>query len=259
MFSDHDFISLSEKNAFFSNNEVKGYKNLSYKQFIQLLNFLIDNIYILCGKHLFRQTIGIPMGTNCAPLLADLYLFAYEYEFMKHLVSTKKLHLARKFNNTFRYIDDLISINNPQFENYVAKIYPPSLELKNATDSPVGTAYLDLYLFKNSDGALKTKLYDKRDDFQFEIINFQWMDSNIPICPAYGVYVSRLVAFARACSDFEEFSQRHLTLTKKLVSQGFIKKKLHKIFVRFIERHRALVSRYHLDWQSHIRNILKQS
>ena len=126
MFSNHDFICLSETSAFFSNKEYKGYHNFSLCQFIELLNFLIDNIYISFGTQLFRQTIGIPMGTNCAPLLADLYLFAYEYEFMKSLVSTKKLHLARKFNFTFRYIDDLISINNSCFGNYVSSIYPSS-------------------------------------------------------------------------------------------------------------------------------------
>ena len=255
MFYNHDFICLLETSAFFSN---KGY-NFSHCQFVQLLNFLIDNIYISFGTQLFRQTIGIPMGTNCAPLLADLYLFAYEYEFMKSLVSTKKLHLARKFNFTFRYIDDLISINNSCFGNYVSSIYPSSLELKNATDSPEGTAYLDLYLFKTNDGLLKTKLYDKRDDFQFEIVNYPWMDSNIPICPAYGVYISRLVAFARACSDFNEFFQRHLVLAKKLVHQGFLKSKLHKIFIQFVNRHEPLVSKYHLDWQSHIKEILNQA
>ena len=257
-FSSYKFICISEwKPAFFSNKEYKGYTCFSHIQFVQLLDFIIDNIYILFGNHVFRQTVGIPMGTNCAPLLADLYLFAYEYEFMKELVSDKKLHLARKFNFTFRYIDDLISFNNSHFKNYVAKIYPSSLELKNATDSPQGTSYLDLFFFKSNDGLLNSKLYDKRDDFAFQIVNYPWIDSNIPISPAYGVYVSRLVAFARACSNFDDFHSRHLSLAQRLVHQGYNKKKLHKVFTQFIQKHRALVSKYHLDWQSHIKEILK--
>ena len=66
------------------------------------------------------------------------------------------------------------------------------MELKETTDSQNGTSYLDLYLYKDSNGYPSRNLYDKRDDYCFEIVNYHFLDSNIPEGPAYGVYVSRL-------------------------------------------------------------------
>ncbi len=249
-------MNISDRKAFFSDKDQKGYIKFYLDSFIDIFEFLIDNIYIVFGESVYRQVIGIPMGTNCAPLLADLYLSAYEFEFVQNLMSSKRLYLARQFNHTYRYIDDLISINNPNFAVHVHDIYPPFLELKNVTDSDDGTSYLDLYLHKGNSGELKTKLYDKRDDFDFTIVNYPFMDSNIPKCPAYGVYVSRLVAFARACSVFGDFFDRHLHLAKKLCHQGFSKSQLQKTFVKFAQNHENLVSKYQIDLQAHIKQIL---
>ncbi len=77
------------------------------------------------------------------------------------------------------------------------------------------------------------KIYDKRDDFSFKIVNYPFLDSNIPILPAYGVYVSRLVCFARACSDMSDFVTRHNLLVNKLVTQGYEVKDLRKQFSNF--------------------------
>ena len=82
---------------------------------------LVDNIYVLVGNKIFRQRIGIPMGTDCAPLLANLYLFKLEYKFMKNLLKTN-MSKARPFSNTFRYIDDLLTLNNPSFGNVIGDI-----------------------------------------------------------------------------------------------------------------------------------------
>ena len=85
---------------------------------------LVDNIYVKFGGQLFRQTIGIPTGTNCAPLLADLFLYSYESEFLDKLVNTGKRKLAKKFNLSYRYIDDLISFNNKKYKEFISDIYP---------------------------------------------------------------------------------------------------------------------------------------
>ena len=70
-----------------------------------------------------QQIIGIPMGTNCAPFLADKFLYSYEADFMQSLLSTGGKRLASQFNFTYRYIDDVLSINNPDFENYLGQMY----------------------------------------------------------------------------------------------------------------------------------------
>ena len=74
-----------------------------------MIEFLVDNIYVRFGGQLFRQMVGIPMGTNCAPLLADLFLCSYENEFLDKLIKEGKIKLARKFNLSYHYINDLIS------------------------------------------------------------------------------------------------------------------------------------------------------
>ena len=96
--------------------------------------------------------------------------------------------LAVAFNSTFRYIDDVLSINNDQFNSYVDSIYPSELEIKDTTESSTSASYLDVLLNIDADGKLTTQLYDKRDDFSFTIVNFPYICSNIPLSPAYGVY-----------------------------------------------------------------------
>ena len=75
------------------------------------------------------------MGTNSAPLLADLFLYSYESKFLQKLIKDKKIHEARAFKFTYRYIDDVLSINNSRFTEFLPLIYPPELEIKEITDT----------------------------------------------------------------------------------------------------------------------------
>ena len=138
-----------------------------------IYSFSYFQYIIKFGEELLRQIVGTPMGTNCAPLLANLYLFSYEYDFTMNLLKKKQLHLARKFNFSYRYIDDLISFNNPEFKKYYKKIYPKELELKETTENNFGCSYLDIYFFRNYRNMIKSKLYDKRDDFNFHFLIFR--------------------------------------------------------------------------------------
>ena len=89
-----------------------------------------------------KVNIGIPMGTNIAPLLADLFLHTFEYDFMLNTLK-RDMTKAIQFSNTFRYIDDLLSVNNEQFENYISTIYPSELELKDTSTPTTEVCYLD--------------------------------------------------------------------------------------------------------------------
>ena len=104
----------------------------------------MGNIYVRFGGQLFRQMVGIPMGTNCAPLLADLFLYSYENEFLDKLIKEGKRKLARKFNLAYRYIDDLISFNNKRFKEFISAIYLKKLTISETTESTLFAAYLDL-------------------------------------------------------------------------------------------------------------------
>ena len=151
-----------------------------------MVEFLIDNIFVSFGGTLLQQVVGIPMVTNCAPLLADLFLYSYEWEFLQKLVKDKKIHEARALSASF----------------------------------------LDLYLEFDDSGQLSTNIYDKRDDFNIKIINFPNMCSNIPASPAYGVYISQLIRYARASSNYSDFLKRHLHLRNRLLDQGYNKTRL---------------------------------
>jgi hypothetical protein len=107
-----------------------------------MLDFLVDNIYVVFGDQVFQQSFGIPMGTNCAPLQADLFLYLYEAESVQRLLwDKKKKELAMSFNHTFRYIDDVLSINNHSFHSYVHLIYPDELDIKDTIESDKSASY----------------------------------------------------------------------------------------------------------------------
>ena len=115
---------------------------------IKMLEFLVDNIFVVFAGKVFQKIVGFPMDTNCAPLLADIFLYSYEAEFIQSLLSAVKKRLASQFNFKYRYIDDALSINNPDFENYLGQMYmyPPELEIKDTTESNTSASYLDLLL-----------------------------------------------------------------------------------------------------------------
>ena len=105
----------------------------------------MDNIYIEFGTKLYRQIVGIQMGTNCAPLVADLFLFCYERDFITSLSDVKQAEIIEAFKSTFRYLDDLLNIDNPYFEGMVNRIYPPELQLNKANTSDNEAPFLDLF------------------------------------------------------------------------------------------------------------------
>ena len=105
-------------------------------------------------------------------------------------------------------------------------------------------SFLDLYLEFDASGQISTKIYDKRDDFNFKIINFPNMCSNIPASPAYGVDISQLIRYARASSNYSDFMKRHLHLRNRLLDQGYKQIRLIRSLKKFIFRYQDLVEIY---------------
>ena len=112
-------------------------------QICRMVEFLIDDIFVKFGGFLFRQVTGIPMGTNCAPLLPDLFLYSCGSEFLGNIIRSGHRKLARSFNLCYRYINDLIvNFNNRKFGDYVKEIYPFQLTLRKANTSDDLANYL---------------------------------------------------------------------------------------------------------------------
>ena len=184
-------IKITSGKGYFIDTINPGGDNLyTADQICRMVEFLIDNIFVKFGGCHFRQVTGIPMETNCVPLLADLFLYSYESEFLDNMIKVGHRKLARSSNLCFRYIDDLIVFSSKKFGDYVKETHPSQLTVEKTNTSDDLANYLDLTFIIESSNRLYTKLYDKRDDFDFHIVNFPFLSSNIPSSPSYGIYIS---------------------------------------------------------------------
>ena len=154
------------------------------------------------------------------------------------------------------YIYDVLSIKNPDFENYLGQMYPPVLEIKDTTERNHYDSYLDLLLSISRDGQLRTSLYDKRDDFNFHITNFPFLSSNIPSSPAYDVLISQLIRYARACSSYEFFILSEVRLSNQLLGLGYVKERLRSSLRKFYGRYGDLIKQYEAPLSRMLHDIL---
>ena len=187
------------------------------------------------------------MGTNCAPLLADLFLYSYENEFLDKLIKEGKRKLAGKFNLSYRYIDDLISFSNKRFKEFISDIYPKELTISETTESTSVASYLDLLFTRDKGNNITTKLYEKHDAFGFHIVNFPFMSSNIPSAPGYGVYAGQPIRCACCCSNYSDFLSGHSAPVTRLLLQGYKVNRLSNAFKKFYGRHTDLVGQCKKD------------
>ena len=173
--------------------------HFSCTELFLVIDFLIDNIYVrfAMGSSVFQQVIGIPMGTNSAPLLADLFLHTLEQDFTVKTMA-QDITKAIQFSNTFRYIDDLFSINNVDFGNSISAIYPSELKLTDTSSTEV--CFLDTNIKTGGTNTpFRISIYDKRlyiPDCQLQLSSYGEQHSRNVRC----LYISTseiMLEFAR--------------------------------------------------------------
>ena len=200
------------------------------------MNWLLDNIYVSYGDQLFRQVIGIPMGTDCAPFLANLFLYSHGYKWIDKQKELNNWHVLKHFRNCSRYIDDLLMINNAdKMKKFMTDIYPKELVLVPDDTDGKSCPFLDLQV-TITDATISTSIYDKRDAYDFPIVNFPTLTGNIPKKSSYGVFTGEVVRYARACTT--------LLLVSKLRKQAFLPRLLKQTWQRFCDAHILLVQKY---------------
>ena len=157
------------------------------------------------------------------------------------LSDDKQADIIDAFNTTSRYLDDtcISNINNVNFDNMVSQIYPSELQLNKANTSDNEAALLDLHLSISTD-IVSTKIYDNCDNFDFEIVNFRFLDGDVPRSTSYGVYISKLIRYARVSSQVTDLNSRNTLLTQKLLKQDYRYRKLPKTFSKFYLRYHDL-------------------
>ena len=163
---------------------------------------------------------------------------------MYQKLQKKEFYLLQKFKYCCRYIDDLFTINNNKLLLKLKhKIYPPELDITTDDESDFHVHYLDLdILIKN--GSFSYCIYDKRDKFNFPIVNFPNLSGNIPAGHSYSVFLSQLVRYARGCLYFEDFQNRTSFLITRLLKQNFRLHRLEKVYLKFCSRYKQLLHRY---------------
>ena len=176
---------------------------------------------------------------------------------MMSLSDDKQADVSDTFNTTSIYLDAILNINNVYFDNMVSLIYPSELQLNKANTSDTKAAFLDLHLLISND-IVSTKIYDKRDDLDLEIVNFPFLNGDVPSSTSYGVYISQLIRFARTSSYVTDFKTRNKFLTQKFLKQGYRYHKLCIAFSKFYRRYYDLISKFKVGLKSLLRQGLSE-
>lgn len=238
------YISVYTSGAGWTDNPRDKTFALDCSDVIRLLRWLINNIYVTFGDKCFRQAIGIPMGTDCAPFLANLFLYSYEFQWIEKKRKENRYDILTKFKSCCRYIDDLLLINNYDLmKKVMTDIYAEELVLVPDDSDGTSTPFLDLNI-SIKDGFISTSIYDKRDSFGFPIVNFPFLDGNIPKQIANGVFIGELVRYARACTYLKNFANRTRSLVTKLKAQFFTDSTLQRSWSKFCDNHILLIHKY---------------
>ena len=137
------------------------------------------------------------------------------------------------------------------------KFIPPELQLNKANTTDTEVPFLDLHL-SIANGFVSYKIYDKRDDFDFDIVNFSFLDGDVPRRASYGVYNSQLIRFARVYNNVADFNERNKCLTAKLLQQGYRYHKLRKPFSKFCRRYYELISKFYVGLKTLLREGLSE-
>ena len=211
----------------------------------KLVCWLIDNVFIVNDSTCRRQEIGIPMGTNSAPPLCNLYLYFYESKFIDSLIEQGKEKEAADCHLSFRLIDDILTIDHP-LPDLFFKCYPSFLKLNDTSLPNNEVNFLGMH-FSSSGGKLFMKVYDKRKDFPFKVVRYPNLMSAIPASIIYGVFTGLLHRFYLISSTVDDFLEVSTELAATLGFQGASEKKLLKGFCSFLKnKHRKWHMKLHV-------------
>jgi hypothetical protein len=223
----------------------------SLDKLVQFLNFLIDNVFVVNDGVVFQQIRGIPMGTNCGPVLANLYLYAYESVFIDQLISEGRSETAEMFHRTFRFIDDTLSFNNQYWPIFVSKsseaggIYPSALTYNDTSICDTKVHFLGMQFEVDLENRKCTiDIFDKRKEFSFYVQRYPDLRSFIPSYIPYGVFLGLLHRTYRICSVPSFFQKRVMEMLEVFVSKGCSSNRLLKTL------HDFLRSRCPLRWNT---------
>jgi len=227
-------IYVRNDEAVFSKSPTPNAIKLELDTMIQATNFLVDNTYVVFGETVYRQIMGIPMGGNASPMLADLFLLSYEMNFM--------LNFRRENPTTYnamctvvRYLDDLMVVNFPEFDRLKARIYPEEMEISKTNENSTEAVYLDIR-FSIENEQFVTSVYHKIDEFNFPVVSLPFLESNVNSHLCYTVVFGQLIRFARISSSWVHLRNRCNFLFQKLLTRNYSRTRLSGVFAKFVQK-----------------------
>ena len=239
-----DFIKIDDKfNACW-----KGVKKTQWtytcQEVLEMFSFLINNIYVKFKGIVYKQIVGIPMGCDCAPQVADLFLYWYEHSYILKAIADKN-PVIHTLKYARRYIDDLNIPNASRklCDIITKEIYPEDLSIVATNDSKLNTTFLDLDI-RVDNNMFICKLYDKRRDFPFKVVTFPNLKSNVPNGGSYGTFVGELYRISKSSSDHRDFIVDVRQLVVKLINQNFERNKLYGTLNNFLKSRPGCLSKY---------------
>ena len=236
-------LCVSTNKVWYANESNKNtVKFIDQFQCYKLAKDIIENTYVSFAGLNFRQIKGVPMGGNASPMLADLSLAMLEYRFL-----CKNHNIAREMRFTKRYIDDLLCIKTEAATKTVteiaSQIYPASLEL-SVTSNDNEATFLDSSIKINQNKRICIHVYNKTDDFGFEVVKYTALTSNISAKISYNVFYGELIRLARITNEFSNFSTRVKKLLDDFSKKGFPQIKLLQKINLFVENYGTILFKF---------------
>ena len=188
----------------------------------------MGNIYVQFEGMIYQQIVGIPMGTNCAPFIADWFSFCYERDFMSDLHKSKQYVLIDRFNDTSWCLDDIYTIDNLEFEKHISDIlisHGTSVEQSKYFRQ---RNFFPWFKYKSYWQWCSYQFLRQTRSLQISYRQLPWLSGDDPRLPLYGIYISHLVRFVKYCTSVSDFYSKNLQITSKLLTQGYRYHKLQK-------------------------------
>jgi hypothetical protein len=239
-------MAISSKVFFTNSTQYSGYIYMDRLDVKQILVHVMDETYVSFAGTIFRQITGVPMGGNASPLIADLTLSMMEFTYCKNHTRNDVLAV--------RYIDDILTLNCPDFITKAANIYNKELKLEE-TYAGNHCCFLDLDITVQN-GTVKTNIYNKTDAFPFKVNRFGYPDSKVSANIHSNTIIGQLIRYARICNNLSDFTDRVRELFACYISRDFLIPMLTANFYRFARNNRALICKFVYPNRSGIKSLL---
>ena len=213
------------------------------------MDHIIDNVFIGFGTDIVcKQIIGIPIGIHPATFFANFFMFHYELDFARRVLTAARYDITAAFSMTQRYIDDIVALNNRFIHKLLSEddvmdgihgIYPRCLNITSEQRSSIRLRALDTEVYRLN-GVWATKIYDKRLHpplNKVQHILFPDIDSFISRTAKYGVVTSQLTRYHRLIATKHEFTKQTVTLLSTLLDKGYELSILRKATARYVNNH----------------------